>query len=229
MATETKTGREGPVGREVERRPSVGRRPRHAARTGGLGLPRGFQQTMPGSAPGIELHDLAAHQNTRGAARITCIDYSATEVRFEEAADLAEFIDRHRPEWSEVRWINVDGLSDLGAVRLLAEKYSLHPLAIEDVLHVPQRPKVEAYEADGPFQARVFMIARMMQLVQGHIRSEQVSIFVGHKSLITFQESAGDIWDPIRARLRTPGSRLRRNDASFLAYTLIDAMVDHVF
>jgi magnesium transporter len=110
-----------------------------------------------------------------------------------------------------------------------AEKYRLHPLAIEDVLHVPQRPKVQAYEAEGPFQARLFIVARMMELVEGQLHAEQVSIFVGHKTVLTFQESPGDIWDPVRTRLRTPGSQVRRNDASFLAYTLIDAMVDHVF
>jgi magnesium transporter len=69
----------------------------------------------------------------------------------------------------------------------------------------------------------------MMELVDGQLHAEQVSIFVGHKTVLTFQESPGDIWDPVRTRLRTPGSQVRRADASFLAYTLIDAMVDHVF
>lgn len=204
---------------------------RHKARPRGKGfhLPRRFHEAKPGSAPGIAPQELAALPSTPGAARITCIDYSPTEVRFEEVKDLSHFIIRHRPDWAKVRWINVDGLSDLDAIGALAEKYALHPLAIEDVLHVPQRPKVEAYEADGAFQARLFIVARMMELAEGHIHSEQVSIFVGHNTVLTFQESPGDVWDPIRARLRTAGSQLRRTDASFLAYSLIDAMVDHVF
>jgi len=199
-------------------------------RAKGLHLPRHFKKAKPGSAPGIELHELASLPSTPGAARVTCIDYSPTEVRFEEVKDLSGFIIRHRPEWAQVRWINIDGLSDLDAIGAFAEKYGLHPLAIEDVLHVPQRPKVETYEAEGPFQARLFIIARMMELVDGHIYSEQVSIFVGHNTVLTFQEAPGDIWDPIRQRLRTQAaSPLRRSDPSFLAYTLIDAMVDHIF
>src|SRR5262249_43257771 len=127
-------------------------------RSKGLRLPRRFQKAKPGSAPGIEPHELAAMPRTPGAARITCIDYCPTEVRFEEVKDLSQFIIRHRPNWSAVRWINVDGLSDLDAIGAFAEKYGLHPLAIEVVLHVPQRPKVEAYETVGPYQARLFIV-----------------------------------------------------------------------
>jgi magnesium transporter len=128
-----------------------------------------------------------------------------------------------------VRWINVDGLGDLGVIRALAEKYRLHPLAIEDVLHVPQRPKVQAYEQDAGFQARLFVVVRELELRENMLHTEQVSIFVGHKTVLTFQETPGDVWDPIRQRIRTPGSTLRKNDASFLAYSLIDAIVDEAF
>ncbi|MCU0293896.1 MAG: magnesium/cobalt transporter CorA, partial [Thermoanaerobaculaceae bacterium] len=111
----------------------------------------------------------------------------------------------------------------------LAIKYDLHPLAIEDVLHLSQRPKLDAYDAASEHQARLFVIVRMLQLVEDRLESEQVSIFLGHKTVLTFQEAPGDVWDPIRTRLQTRGSRLRQNDASFLAYALIDAIVDHCF
>jgi magnesium transporter len=192
-------------------------------------LPRRFKRAKPGSGPGLEPADLSALPNEPGAGRITCIDYSHSDVRFEEVKDLREFIDGHRPEWSAVRWINVDGLSDLDVIRAVAEKYSLHPLTIEDVLAVPQRPKVEAFETEGPSKARLFILTRMMELVDGHVQTEQVSIFVGHTTVLTLQEWPGDVWDPVRARLRAAGSQVRRSDASFLAYTLIDTMVDHVF
>ena len=131
---------------------------------------------------------------------------------------------------SAVRWINVDSLSDLGVVRALAEKYRLHPLAIEDVLHVPQRPKLQAYgDDDAGYQARLFIIARELELREGQLHTEQVSIFVGHRTVLTFQETPGDVWDPLRQRIRTPGSRLRQNDASFLCYSLLDAIVDEAF
>ena len=195
----------------------------------GLRLPRRFQKAAPGSAPGIEPHELVAAPGKHVSVRITCIDFSPEQAHFEDVQDLPGFIARHRPEWSTVRWINVDGLGDLGVIRALAEKYRLHPLAIEDVLHVPQRPKVQAYEEDGGFQARLFIIVKELELREGMLHAEQVSIFVGHKTVLTFQETPGDVWDPIRQRIRTPGSTLRKNDASFLAYSLIDAVVDEAF
>jgi magnesium transporter len=195
----------------------------------GLRLPRQFRKKKPGAAAGIELHELPAAPRAAGVARISCIDYSPERHEEEEIKDLADFIGRHRPEWSAVRWIDVDGLSDLGVVRALAEKYHLHPLAIEDVLHIPQRPKVQAYDESGEYQARLCVILRMMELREGQLVSEQVSLFVGHRTVLTFQETPGDVWDPIRQRLRIPGSRLRQTDASFLAYSLIDAIVDQAF
>jgi magnesium transporter len=195
----------------------------------GLRLPRRFKKAAPGSAAGIEPHELTAVPGKTVSARITAIDYSPQQVLFEDVKDLSGFIDGHRPEWSSVRWINVDGLGDLGVIRILAEKYRLHPLAIEDVLHVPQRPKVQAYEEDGGFQARLFIIVKELELREGMLHAEQVSIFVGHKTVLTFQETPGDVWDPIRQRIRTAQSTLRKNDASFLAYSLIDAVVDEAF
>jgi magnesium transporter len=195
----------------------------------GLRLPRRFKKAEPGSAAGIEPHELATVPGQPLSVRITSVDYSPEQFAFEEVHDLPGFIAHHRPEWSAVRWVNVDGIGDLAVIRALAEKYRLHPLAIEDVLHVPQRPRVQAYEADGEFQARLFVIVREMELREGLLHTEQVSIFVGHKTVLTFQETPGDVWDPVRLRIRTPGSQLRRADASFLAYSLIDAVVDHAF
>ena len=195
----------------------------------GLRLPRRFKKAAPGSAAGIEPHELTPVTTQKPSVRVTCIDYSPQRALFEEIQDLPAFIAQHRDDWSSVRWINVDGLNDLGVVRALAEKYRLHPLAIEDVLHVPQRPKVQAYEDDGNYQARLFIITRELELREGQLHTEQVSIFVGHRTVLTFQETPGDVWDPIRQRIRTAGSALRVNDASFLAYSLIDAVVDESF
>jgi magnesium transporter len=219
---ETPAGPEASSGRRKGRKsPPKGKR--------GLRLPRRFKKARPGSAAGIEPHELAPVPGQPVSVRITCIDYSPDQVLSEEVGDLPSFIGRHRPDWSAVRWINVDGLGDLGVIRALAEKYRLHPLAIEDVLHVPQRPKVQAYEEDAGFQARLFIIVRELELRENMLHTEQVSIFVGHKTVLTFQETPGDVWDPIRQRIRTAGSTLRKNDASFLAYSLIDAIVDEAF
>ncbi len=200
----------------------AGRRPR--AR-----LPRLRKTSKPGSVPGIELDQLSRMPSEPASVRVTVIDYGPDQVRIQEVPDIRAFIATHRPAWAAVRWINVDGVTDMQVIRALAEKYRLHPLAIEDVLHVTHRPKMEPYPDEGPYQARLFIILRMLELQGGHLRSEQVSIFLGHSTLLTFQESPGDVWDGIRQRLQTAGSRLRLNDASFLAYSLIDAMVDSCF
>lgn len=195
----------------------------------GLRLPRRFGKAKPGSAPGVDLSEPSFSPAKPATARVTCIDYCPTDVRVQEVTDLQQFMNAHRPEWAAVRWINVDGLSDLAVIRAFAEKYRLHPLTVEDVLNIPQRPKVEAFEAEGPYQARLFIVTRMMELVDDHIKAEQISILIGHQTVLTFQETPGDVWDPVRVRLRARGSQLRRADASFLAYTLIDAIVDHIF
>jgi magnesium transporter len=195
----------------------------------GLRLPRRFRKARPGATPGIGPDQLAAMPSTPGGVRVTCIDYCPEQSVFEEVTDVAAFVARHRPGWSVVRWINVDGLTDLGVLSAFAEKYRLHPLAIEDVLHVPQRPKVQAFEENEQYQARLFIVTRMLELRDAQLHTEQISIFVGHRTVLTFQETPGDSWDPIRQRLRTAGSQLRRNDASFLAYSLIDAVVDEAF
>lgn len=193
--------------------------------------PRRSRRARTGAPPGLDPTQLAQMPSTPVGVLVTCIDYSPDSVLVEEVRDIAEFVGRHRPEWSAVRWINVDGLSDLSVLRALAEKYGLHPLAIEDVLHVPQRPKAQAFSEEGPHQARLFIVLKMMMMLrEGQLHTEQVSLFVGHRTVLTFQEEAlGDAWETIRLRLRTPGSQLRRHDASFLAYSLLDAVVDEAF
>jgi magnesium transporter len=183
----------------------------------------------PGTAPGIEPQELAQMASTPGAVRVTCIDYAPDQSLVEDVSDCEAFLARHRPPWSAIRWINVDGLSDLKIIHGLATKYGLHPLAVEDLLHVGQRPKVDAFHAYEEHQARLFIIARMVQLDGERLQSEQISIFLGHKTVLTFQESPGDVWDPVRLRLETKGSRLRQEDASFLVHSLLDAIVDHCF
>ena len=201
---------------------------------GGLRLPK-IRKNRPGTAAGINREQLDSLQSGPGEVRITVIDYRADNVLVRTIDDIDGFVAGHRPEWSAVCWINVDGLTDMKCVSALAAKYELHPLAVEDLLHVPQRPKVDAF-GEGPaaglpgtHPARLFVIARMLQLKGGHLSSEQISFFVGHRTLLTFQERPGDVWDPIRRLLQKPGSQLRRADASFLLYALIDAIVDHGF
>jgi magnesium transporter len=184
----------------------------------GLGFLPQLEDRRLGQKPGIE----------PGPIKITSIDYGPDQVQLRTIDNLPEFIDHHRPEWSRVRWINVDGLGDMTVIHAFAQKYDLHPLAVEDLLTPGQRPKLEAY-GDDAHQPRVFMVMRMIQLVDGKLESEQIGIFLGRTTVLTFQETSGDTWDAIRQRIQIAGSRLRQNDASFLAYSLLDAIVDRGF
>jgi magnesium transporter len=192
-------------------------------------VPRVRKRSKPGAVAGIELSELARMPATQEPVAVTCIDYGPQQAHVQTVTDLTAFLSAHRPEWATVRWINIDGLGDMSVIRGFAEKYHLHPLAVEDLLNVTHRPKVEAYTDDGNMQARLFVIARMLELCDGHLRGEQISIFLGHHTVLTFQESAGDVWNGIRQRSQTPGSRLRANDASFLVHSLLDAIVDACF
>jgi magnesium transporter len=195
-------------------------------------VPRLRKKSKPGAKAGLELADLArmpAEPGPQIPVTVTCIDYGPQQAQVQEVKTLVPFLAAHRPEWSNVRWINVDGLTDLSAIHGLAEKYHLHPLAIEDLLNVTHRPKMEPYHEEGNLQARLFIIAKMLELADGHLRSEQISIFLGHHTVLTFQESPGDVWNGVRQRIQTAGSRLRANDASFLVHSLLDAIVDSCF
>ncbi len=164
------------------------------------------------------------------AVQVTCVDYSPGQVSVQEINDVSEFISRHRPDWSAVRWINVAGLSDMNIIHVLAAKYDLHPLVVEDLLNTRHRPKIEAYGGDGIAQrARLFIVTHTLRYDNKRLYSEQISMFLGHTTLLTFQESANDIWKPVLQRIHNKNSRVRNNDASFLVYTLLDTLLDDCF
>jgi magnesium transporter len=187
-------------------------------------------KSNPGAAPGIEHDEIILLPGETGQVTVTCIDYCPVEMAILDIDNLDDFLDRHRPDWSVVRWINVTGLSNMRIIHALATKYNLHPLAVEDLLHLSQRPKVEQYgDEDSEIQARLFIVVHTLQMKGESLHSEQVSIFLGHNTVLTFQEAPSEVWDPIRQRIKVRGSRLRNNDASFLVYSLLDANIDCCF
>lgn len=122
-----------------------------------------------------------------------------------------------------VVWINVSGLGDADVVRSIGHTFGLHELALEDVVNVHQRAKVEEFEH------YLFVVARMVRNQQERLESEQLSMFIGANFLVTFQEHVGDSFNGIRNRLRSPESPLRSRGPDFLAYALLDAVVDAYF
>lgn len=182
-----------------------------------------------GAPPGIEPHELSQFGVPGNDSAVTCLDYSPADISVRPVEDISAFLKDHRPEWSTVRWVAVEGLTQMEVIRSLAEKYELHPLAIEDLLHLGQRPKAEDYAASEEHVGRLFIVAQLVRRFGNDLRTDQISFFLGRRTLISFQEHKEDLFAAIRHRIETKDSRLRRNDASFLLYSLLDAMVDHFF
>ena len=175
-----------------------------------------------GASPGIESLEGIDKPPAPGEVRISCIDYGPEVVAEREFHKIDDCISSARPEGTAIRWINVDGLNPYVVSRLKAF-LGFHTLAAEDVLRTPQRPKVESYDG------HLFIVARMLMWKDARLHHEQLSIFLFKDTVLTFQETAGDCWDPIRQRIRKPGSRLRTNETSYLVYAMLDAVVDHCF
>jgi len=121
-----------------------------------------------------------------------------------------------------VVWLDIQGLADLDLLRSLGETFRLHPLAVEDVVSLGQRPKADDYDT------HIFVIARMPE-AGDPLTTDQTSLFVGPTFLLTFQERYGDCLDPVRERLRRGKGLLRRSGPDYLAYAIIDAIVDAFF
>lgn len=122
-------------------------------------------------------------------------------------------------------WINVDGLDQVEVIEKLGSYFGIHPLTLEDVLNTGQRPKMEDYDS------YIYTVLKMMLLdeIKEEIIIDQVSIILGPNYILSFQEREGDVFDPVRERLKNPASRLRKNGVDLLAYSLIDAVVDNYF
>ena len=150
---------------------------------------------------------------------IRVIDYGPDEVEEKEISDPEELSAYAARD--SVTWIDVQGLGDEAVIRRIGEIFSLHALALEDAVNVPQRPKSESYER---FQ---LFITRMTRYEPGSkVEVEQVSIFLGERFVLTLQEHYGDIFDPVRSRIRTGAGPIRRSGPDYLTYALIDTVID---
>lgn len=122
-------------------------------------------------------------------------------------------------------WVNVDGLDRVEVIEKLGSYFKIHPLTLEDVLNTGQRPKMEDYDS------YIYTVLKMILFDEEReeIIIDQVSIILGSNYILSFQEREGDVFNPLRERLKNPASRLRKNGVDHLAYSLIDAIVDNYF
>jgi len=171
------------------------------------------RHTPVGAKPGTLMINAHAQR-----PRIRVMKYGPDHLEEHDIAavtELKELLDAH-----SVCWIDVQGLGDEKVLREFADLFSIHSLALEDVVNVPQRPKVERFEK------HTLCITRTALLRDEGIEPEQVSLFVGPDYVLTFQERSGDVFDPIRNRIRQGGPILRSSGPSYLAYALLDAVID---
>ena len=175
---------------------------------------------MTGLPPGTLIH---VGERKIENVKITLIDYNKIEHREIIAKDVKECFPFDKN--SNVTWINIDGIHNSEVIEKIGNHLNLHPLLLEDVMNAHQRPKMEDY---GDY---IFMVLKMIYQnpEQGKLEIEQVSLILGPNYVVSFQEIEGDVFNPIRERLRKDKGKIRKMGASYLAYTLIDAIIDHYF
>ena len=181
------------------------------------------RRTAPGSPPGTLVVDPRAP-----APRMQVFCYGADAFREVPEASLDDVAAGAAD--ARTLWLNVDGLGHADTLKRIGERFALHPLALEDVVNVHQRPKFEAYDD------QLFLIVRVPLPSADApapgatgLHTEQVAICLGRAHVVTFQESAGDAFEPVRHRLRMASSALRRRGADYLTYALLDAAIDAYF
>jgi len=176
---------------------------------------------LPGTPPAT-LTPLAPGEASLPVIR--WMEYDADTFTEHAAASVA---DLPSPDINDgkTRWIEFNGLGDLDALKALGEKFGLHPLTLEDILHAGQRPKVE------PYDNHLFICAMMIYRDSDErMIGEQISMILGKNLLITVQEDPKcDVLEPVRTRIRTGKGWIRKTGADYLAYALLDAIIDHCF
>jgi len=173
------------------------------------------RRTAIGAPPGTLVADSASLPT-----RIGFFGFGASSIEEQQTADMAQL--REAIRHHDVVWINVDGFADLRLIENVGSLFGLHDLALEDVVNVHQRPKVEEFED------HLFIVTRMLP-DPAATHTEQVSLFLGKGYVLTFQEAPGDVFEPVRERLRRHKGRIRQMGPDYLAYALLDAVIDGYF
>jgi magnesium transporter len=166
------------------------------------GLAPGTITAVPGGSPAV----------------IRVISYDADRVE-ERSIDRISDLSSIREGQTGVNWINIDGIGDPDTLSQLGQIFGLHVLALEDVVNLHQRPKFEDYGETA------FIVLRMPSL-RPHLDLEQVSVFVRDNLVITIQERPGDCFDALRDRIRNAKGRVRNRGGAYLAYSVLDAIVE---
>ena len=158
-----------------------------------------------------------------GPVQFSVLDYTVDrleEAKLQSVGDILPYRDS-----PTTTWINASGVHDEEVIRAIGDHFGLHPLIQEDIAHTGQRPKLESYDD------HVYVVSKMLYHddVEDHLRAEQVSFVLGGNYLLSFQEDPGDIFDPVRKRIREGRGHIRSRGPDYLTYALLDVIVDHYF
>jgi magnesium transporter len=176
------------------------------------------QKALQGKSPS-DLLFIGKKKTDEVVLREIC--YAPKHIFERKLSDISEaFSDKDE---DSITWLDVTGLHDTRIIGCIGERFGIHPLILEDILNTGQRPKIEE------FDTYICIILKMMRFddTDKKIHAEQLSLVFGKNYLITFQERPGDVFDPVRVRLRNQNGRIRRSGADYLAYALIDTIVDN--
>ena len=154
-------------------------------------------------------------------SRIRVIDYDPGEIQELELKNIAEGVPFKDTE--TVTWINIDGVHDTDLIKNIGDNFGLHPLVMEDIVNTGQRPKLEEYDDYLFFVIKMLRFDKEENLVIG----EQLSMVLGKTFLLTFQEQPGDVFEPVRDRIRKHRGRIRGSGIDYLAYALLDTIIDN--
>ncbi len=152
---------------------------------------------------------------------IHLVTYSAREASTRQVSDVGELA--KLPRDGSTTWVDVRGLGDEGVLRRIAEIFGLHPIALEDAVNVPQRAKSELYEN------QQVVVARIPILEDDRVQVPQVCFVIGPDYLLTFQERYFRFFEPVRERIRAGIGPIRTSGPDYLAYALVDTLVDRYF
>ena len=175
-----------------------------------------------GMPPGTLTH-VGEKKTEKVRITITIMDYDATYYEENEITDVEECF-QFRDKTS-VTWINVNGVHDPEVIEKIGKFFDIHPLTLEDILNTGHRPKIE------DFEDYLYIVLKMLSfdIQENDIKSEQVSLVLGNNYVISFQEKEGDVFNPIRNRIKNSKGRIRKMSADYLAYAIIDAVVDNYY
>ncbi|MGB5538867.1 MAG: magnesium/cobalt transporter CorA [Gammaproteobacteria bacterium] len=152
--------------------------------------------------------------------RVSVVDYTRERCK-EHVAHSIEDITQYR-NTDSVTWVNVEGLINVELIDAIGQQFDIHPLVLEDILNTHQRPKFEQYDD------YLFLVFKVVYSAEDgvSVNYEQASVLILNDYVFTFKEKQDDIFEPIKARLRNQKGRFRSMGADYLAYTILDTVVD---